>query len=89
LPEKPFAPQKGHVYGGSVRENAGENSTYLAVKMTPSSQCSEEQEKACNRRLMLRLQVLADKARQTQPEPSNWNLYFFDITPLFQACLAM
>ena len=67
LPETPlFEDQKGYTYGGSVRGSIGKEATYFAVNMVPPSQYPEDQEKACNRRLMLRLQMLADKAQQTQ-----------------------
>jgi hypothetical protein len=67
LPEKPaFEEQKGYTYGGSVRGSNGEGSTYFAVNMVPPSQYPAAQQKACNRRLTLRLQMLADKAQQTQ-----------------------
>jgi hypothetical protein len=64
LPEKSaFEEQKGYTYGGSVRGSHDEG-TYFAVNMVPLSQCPEDQQKACHRRLMLRLQMLADKAQQ-------------------------
>ena len=67
LPEKPvFEAQEGYTYGGSVRGSTSERTTYFAVNMVPRSQYPGEQEKACNRRLMLRLQMLADRAAQTQ-----------------------
>lgn len=66
LPEKTaFEEQEGYTYGGSVRGSYGEQ-TYFSVNMVPSSQYPEDQQKACNRRLMLRLQMLADKAQETQ-----------------------
>jgi hypothetical protein len=66
LPEKSaYEEQKGYTYGGSVRGNLGGGS-YFAVNMVPSSQYPEDQQKACSRRLMLRLQMLADKAQETQ-----------------------
>jgi hypothetical protein len=67
LPEKPvFEEQKGYTYGGSVRGSFGDSSTYFAVNMIPASQFPADQEEACHRRLMLRLQMLADRAQQTQ-----------------------
>jgi hypothetical protein len=67
LPEAPvFEEQKGYTYGGSVRGSFAEGSTYFAVNMVPASQYPKDREKACHRRLMLRLQVLADKAQQIQ-----------------------
>lgn len=67
LPEAPaFEKQRGYTYGGSVRGSFGEGSTYFAVNMVPSSQYPTEKQKACHRRLMLRLQMLADKAQQNR-----------------------
>lgn len=67
LPERPvFEEQKGYTYGGSVRGSFGGGSTYFAVNMVPGSQYPADKEKACHRRLMLRLQMLADKAQQIQ-----------------------
>jgi hypothetical protein len=67
LPEKSaFEEQKGYTYGGSVRGSFGGGSTYFAVNMVPGSQYPADQEKACQRRLTLRLQMLADKAQRTQ-----------------------
>jgi hypothetical protein len=63
LPEKAvFEEQKGYTYGGSVRGSIGDGGTYFAVNMVPSDQYPEAQEKACSRRLMVRLQMLADRA---------------------------
>ncbi|MGO8698059.1 MAG: transglutaminase domain-containing protein [Limisphaerales bacterium] len=67
LPEKSaFEEQKGYSYGGSVRGSSGGGSTYFAVNMVPGSQYPADTEKACQRRLMLRLQMLAAKAQLTQ-----------------------
>jgi len=67
LPKAPvFEEQNGYTRGGSVRGNFGGGSSYFAVNMVPSSQYPEDQAKACNRRLMLRLQMLADRAQQIQ-----------------------
>jgi hypothetical protein len=67
LPDKPlFEDQKGYTYGGSVRGSIGEGSTYFAVNMVPRSQYPEGREKAVNRRLMVRLQMLADKVSQAE-----------------------
>jgi hypothetical protein len=63
LPAKLFDDEQGYAYGGSVRGSTGEGSTYFAVNMIPRSQYPQDQEKACNRRLMIRLQMLADKAQ--------------------------
>jgi hypothetical protein len=61
-----FEEQKGYTYGGSVRGSFGEGSTYFAVNMVPDTQYPPDKEKACYRRLTLRLQMLADKAKQLQ-----------------------
>jgi len=67
LPEAAvFEEQKGYIYGGSVRGSFGGGSTYFAVNMVPSSRFPADKEQACHRRLMLRLQMLADKAQQVQ-----------------------
>ena len=67
LPDAPaFEAQKGYTYGGSVRGSFDEDSTYFAVNMVPNSQFPADKEPACHRRLMLRLQMLADRAQQTQ-----------------------
>jgi len=61
-----FEEQKGYTYGGAVRGSFGEGSTYFAVNMVPGSQYPPDKEQACHRRLMLRLQMLADKAQRIQ-----------------------
>ena len=67
LPEKPvFEEQKGYTYSGSVTGNNGEGSTYFAVSMVPTSQYPTGQEDACSRRLLIRLEMLSDKAQQAQ-----------------------
>ncbi|HEY3915252.1 MAG TPA: hypothetical protein VGN61_12260, partial [Verrucomicrobiae bacterium] len=69
LPEKTaFGEQKGYTYGGSVRGSEGDSASYFAVNMVPSDQYPQGQETACSRRLMLRLQMLADQAKQTIQE---------------------
>jgi hypothetical protein len=57
----------GYVYGGSVvgRIGGGEGSTYFALNLTPHDQYPDGQSKACDRRLMIRLQMLADTARRS------------------------
>ncbi len=67
LPEKPqFEEQKGYTYGGSVRGSTSDGTTYFAVNMVPQSQYPKDQSEACNRRLMVRLQMLADKAQRNK-----------------------
>jgi len=56
---------KDYVYGGSV-VGATDNSTYFALNMIPQTQIPSEQAAACSRRLMIRLQMLADAARQSE-----------------------
>jgi hypothetical protein len=64
--EKGLREMNGYNYGGSVVGHTGQGSTYFALNMVPGSQYPAAQEKACHRRLMLRLQMLAEKAQQTQ-----------------------
>jgi hypothetical protein len=67
LPKAPvFEVQKGYTRGGAVRGSFGGGSSYFAVNMVPDSQFPADKEQACHRRLMLRLQMLADKAQQIQ-----------------------
>ena len=67
LPKAPvFEEQKGYTRGGSVRGSFGGGSSYFAVNMVPDSQFPADKEQACHRRLMIRLQMLADKAQQIQ-----------------------
>ena len=61
-----FEEQKGYARAGSVRGSFGGGSSYFAVNMVPDNQFPADQEPACHRRLMLRLQMLADKAQQIQ-----------------------
>jgi hypothetical protein len=65
LPNHIFEGMTGYTYGGCVRGSSGDGATYFAVNIVPSSQYPKDQEKACNRRLMIRLQMLAEQARQT------------------------
>ena len=67
LPKAPvFEEQKGYTRGGSIRGSFGGGSSYFAVNMVPDSQYPADKEQACHRRLTVRLQMLADKARQVQ-----------------------
>ncbi len=54
----------GYDYAGSVRGSTGGGSTYFALNMIPNGQYPESQATACHRRLMVRLQMLADAAGQ-------------------------
>jgi hypothetical protein len=72
LPKAPvFEEQAGYTRGGSVRGSFGEESSYFAVNLVPDSQYPAGKEQACHRRLMLRLQMLADKVQQTEAQPPN------------------
>jgi hypothetical protein len=53
----------GYAYGGSVVARMGNGTTYFAINLTPSDQYPREEIEAVNRRLMIRLQMLAQKAR--------------------------
>ena len=54
---------KGYDYGGSVVGHTGQGSTYFALNMVPHEQYPNDR---CNRRLMIRLQMLADIARRKE-----------------------
>jgi hypothetical protein len=58
--------RKGYVYGGSVVGHTGQGGTYFALNMVPSDQYSSGQMQACSRRLMIRLQMLADAADRSE-----------------------
>lgn len=67
LPKAPaFEEQKGYTRGGAIRGSFDGGSSYFAVNMVPDSQFPADKEQACHRRLMLRLQMLADKAQEIQ-----------------------
>ncbi len=67
LPKAPvFEEQKGYTRGGCIRGSFGDGASYFAVNMVPDSEFPSDKEQACHRRLMLRLQMLADKAQQFQ-----------------------
>jgi len=53
----------GYAYGGSVVGRMGNGTTYFAINLTPSDQYPHGEIEAVNRRLMIRLQMLAQKAR--------------------------
>ncbi len=57
---------KDYGYGGSVVGTTDKEMTYFSLNMIPYSQFPSAQAVACNRRLMVRLQMLADAARQAQ-----------------------
>ena len=54
---------KGYDYGGSVRGSTASGSTYFSLNMIPRDQYPRGQAVACQRRLMVRLQMLADAVR--------------------------
>jgi hypothetical protein len=62
LEVKDIRAMEGYDYSGSVR-GSSDKGTYFALNMIPHSQYAAEQA-ACNRRLMVRLQMLAESARQ-------------------------
>jgi hypothetical protein len=66
LPDRDIRAMKGYDYGGSVRGSTGEGSTYFALNMIPNDQYPSGQIPACNRRLMVRLQMLANLARRSK-----------------------
>ena len=67
LPKAPvFEEQNGYTRGGCVRGSFGGGSSYFAVNMVPDSQYPADKEQGCHRRLMLRLQMLAERAQQIQ-----------------------
>jgi len=66
LPESVFRETKGYSYGGSVVGTTDGGSTYFALNIIPNDQYPSGQMEACNRRLMVRLQILADAARHLE-----------------------
>ena len=57
---------KDYDYGGSVVGSTDKGGTYFSLNMIPYSQYPSGQAAACNRRLMVRLQMLADSVRQAE-----------------------
>ena len=57
---------KDYNYGGSVVGGSDKGETYFSLNMIPSGQYPSGQAAACNRRLMVRLQMLADSVRQAE-----------------------
>jgi hypothetical protein len=55
---------KGYTYAGSVVGTTETGATYFSLNMIPHDQYPSGQALACHRRLMVRLQMLADKARR-------------------------
>ena len=54
---------QGYDYGGSVRGSTETGSTYFSLNIIPASQLPTRQMAACHRRLMVRLQMLADAVK--------------------------
>jgi hypothetical protein len=63
LVEKDIREMEGYDYSGSVRDSTDKR-TYFSLNMIPHSQYPAGQAAACNRRLMVRLQMLAETVRQ-------------------------
>lgn len=61
--EKGLREMKGYDYGGSVVGQTDQGSTYFALNMIPHDQYPSD---GCARRLMIRLQMLADAARRME-----------------------
>ena len=57
---------KAYEYAGSVVGTTDKEATYFSLNMIPYGQYPPGQFAACNRRLMVRLQMLADRVRQTE-----------------------
>jgi hypothetical protein len=66
LDSKAIRAMEGYDYGGSVLGSTGEGSTYFSLNIIPQDQYPTGQVAAINRRLMVRLQMLADSARQSR-----------------------
>jgi hypothetical protein len=64
LIEKDIREMNGYDYGGSVRGSTANGSTYFSLNMIPRDQYPNDQLAACNRRLMVRLQMLAEAVGQ-------------------------
>ena len=54
----------GYAYGGAVVGSMGDSSTYFSMNIIPYNQYPAGQAAACSRRLMVRLQMLADAISQ-------------------------
>jgi hypothetical protein len=57
---------QGYDYGGSVRGSTGSGATHFSLNMIPFDQFPDGQSTACHRRLMVRLQMLADRAERSE-----------------------
>lgn len=66
LLEKDIREMEGYDYSGSVRGSTEKGTTYFSLNMIPHSQYPAGQTVACHRRLMVRLQMLAEAAQQSE-----------------------
>lgn len=57
---------EGYDYSGSVRGSTDKGTTYFSLNMIPHAQYPAGQMAACHRRLMVRLQMLADSVKQSE-----------------------
>jgi hypothetical protein len=55
---------EGYDYGGAVSGSTDSAATFFAYNITPREHYPQGSEEQCNRRLMVRLQMLAQKARE-------------------------
>jgi len=62
LADRDIREVKGYEYGGSVRGSTAAGSTYFSLNITPRDQYPSDLIAPCNRRLMVRLQMLAEAA---------------------------
>jgi hypothetical protein len=66
LVDKDIREVKGYDYGGSVRGSTADGSTYFSLNMIPRDLYPSGQVAACNRRLMVRLQMLAEAVGKSE-----------------------
>jgi len=64
--EEGLRQMKGYSYAGSVVGSTEKGGTYFSLNMIPHDQYPSGQAAACNRRLMVRLQMLADTVSQAE-----------------------
>ncbi len=62
LADRDIREVKGYEYSGSVRGSTAAGSTYFSLNITPRDQYPSDLVAPCNRRLMVRLQMLAEAA---------------------------
>lgn len=63
--EKGLREMSDYTYGGSVVGTTGDGSTYFSLNMIPYEHYPRDQRRACDRRLMVRLQMLANSVRNS------------------------